>query len=184
VRLGIDLDGVVADFNAGWMRLHADEHGTELTPDLVTGWDDLHEVGGFRSMGEFWWWARGGDRRPSIFRHLDPYPGAVETLEGLARAGHQVVILTSKPWWAIHDTYHWIAEHGLPTREIHMLEDKWQVSCDVYLDDSPKVLPSLAAKRPSAVVCRFVRAWNEPVAGTTDVHDWPGFARLVDDLSS
>ncbi len=32
MRLGIDLDGVVADFNAGWMQMHADEFGTELVP--------------------------------------------------------------------------------------------------------------------------------------------------------
>ncbi len=183
MRLGIDLDGVVANFNAGWMRLHGEEHGTALTPDLVQSWDGLHEVGGFRSMGEFWGWARGGGRRASIFRHLDPYPEAVPTLERLVRAGHEVVILTSKPWWAIHDTYHWIGEHALPTREVHMLDDKWTVACDVYLDDSPLVLPPLAARRPDATVCRFVRAWNDPVPGTVDVWDWAGFERLVDDLA-
>lgn len=182
MRLGIDLDGVVADFNAGWMRLHGDEHGSELTTDLVTHWDGLHELGGFDSMNHFWWWARGDGQRPSIFRHLDPYPDAVETLHRLARDRHEVVILTSKPWWAIHDTYHWIADVGLPTREVHMLDDKWSVPCDVYLDDSPVVLPRLLTRRPDATVCRFVRPWNDPLDGATDVHDWSGFADLVDRL--
>lgn len=183
MRLGIDLDGVVADFNTGWMDLHAREHGSDLTADLVTSWDGLHHVGGFASMGEFWWWARGGDHRPSIFRDLDTYPGAVDTLGRLVRDGHDVVILTSKPWWAIHDTYHWIADNGLPTREVHMRDDKWAVACDVYLDDSPVVLPPLVRHRPEAVVCRFVRPWNEPLAGARDVRGWDDFAALVDDLA-
>jgi 5'(3')-deoxyribonucleotidase len=179
MRLGIDLDGVVADFNAGWMALHAEEHGSDLSPDQVTGWNGLHELGGFAHMGEFWHWARGGDRRPSIFRHLDPYPGAVETLWALARDGHEVVILTAKPDWAIHDTLHWLADHELPTREVHILDDKWRVECDVYLDDSPHVLPAVVDHRPDATVCRFVRSWNQPVDGAVDVADWPGFRQLV-----
>ena len=35
LRLGIDLDGVVADFNGGWMRRYNVEHGTSLDPDHV-----------------------------------------------------------------------------------------------------------------------------------------------------
>lgn len=47
MRLGIDLDGVVTDFDAGWMQVHADEFGiagmsfnrarsiiAELVPDV------------------------------------------------------------------------------------------------------------------------------------------------------
>lgn len=182
VRLGIDLDGVVADFNAGWMRLHADEFGSDLDPSMVQGWDDLHEIGGFSHMGHFWHWARGGRDRPSIFRHLDTFPGAIETLQRFARRGHQVVILTSKPDWAIPDTLHWLADVLMPTREVHFLDDKWRTDCDVYLDDSPTVLPGLVANRPEATVCRFVRSWNLPVDGAVDVSDWDGFAALVDDL--
>jgi len=33
MRLGIDLDGVVANFNAGWMRRYNDEYGTDLKPE-------------------------------------------------------------------------------------------------------------------------------------------------------
>ncbi|MFW2333968.1 hypothetical protein [Ilumatobacter sp.] len=31
MRLGIDLDGVVTDFDAGWMQVHADEFGSAGT---------------------------------------------------------------------------------------------------------------------------------------------------------
>jgi uncharacterized protein len=183
LRLGIDLDGVVCDFNAGWMRLHMAEFGSDLHPEMVVTWNNLHELGGFADMQAFWRWAQGNADRPSIFRHLEPYPGAVETLRALRDEGHDVVIVTAKPRWAIPDTLRWIADHELPTNEIHVRFRKHQVACDVYLDDSPIVLPELAEHRPSAVVCRMVRPWNEAVVGTRDVEDWPAFRALVATLA-
>jgi 5'(3')-deoxyribonucleotidase len=181
VRLGIDLDGVVADFNTGWIRRYNQEFGTDIAFDAVVAWNGIPSLTHFRHMGEFWKWARdhGGH---SLFRHLDTYPGAVETLSSLARR-HQVVILTTKPDWAVHDTFAWIADHRIPTREVHILEDKWEVPCDVYLDDAPHNLAALVAHRPEATVCRFVRPWNEPVAGAFDVETWEQFAQLVNRLS-
>ena len=179
MRLGIDLDGVVADFNAGWIRLHRDEFGSGLHPEMVKTWNGLHELGGFADMGAFWRWARGNADRPSIFRHLDLYPDALDTLNALDCAGHEIVIITTKPKWARVDTLRWLADHELPTAEVHMIVEKHRVDCDVYLDDSPHVLPELLVHRPEAMVCRFVRPWNSPLAGAVDVYDWAGFRELV-----
>ena len=183
MRLGIDLDGVVADFNGGWMRRYNEEHGAELTPDMVVSWDGLHQMTHFADMNEFWRWARNHEG-PSVFRHLEAYTGAVETLRQLNREGNDVVILTAKPDWAVHDTFEWLADHRIPTREVHCLDDKWRIDCDVYLDDSPYVVPELVRQRPEATVCRFVRSWNRPVDGATDVHDWDEFAAMVRQLRS
>ena len=35
MRLGIDLDGVVADFNAGWISRYNREFEANLTTDMV-----------------------------------------------------------------------------------------------------------------------------------------------------
>ncbi|MFO7777366.1 MAG: hypothetical protein R6V28_03335 [Nitriliruptoraceae bacterium] len=184
LRLGIDLDGVVADFNRGWTSAYNDAFGAALGPDMVTTWDSPLALTHFPDMGAFWRWARdhGGH---SVFRHLEPYPGALAALRALAGAGHEVVIITAKPDWAVHDTLRWLADHEVPTREIHVTEDKHRVSCDVYLDDSPAQVATLAEHRGAvAAVCRFVRAWNTPVAGTHDVHDWDGFVALVGRLDA
>jgi len=179
MRLGIDMDGVICDFNAGWMELHRGEFASELQPEMVVTWDNLHELGGFADMEAFWRWARGSDERPSIFRHLEPFPGALETMHDLSRAGHAIVIVTAKPRWAIPDTLRWLADHEVPTREIHVLHRKFEVDCDVYLDDSPIVLPDLVEHRPHATICRMVRPWNSPLDGTVDVNDWSEFAATV-----
>lgn len=179
MRLGIDMDGVICDFNAGWMELHKDEFGSDLHPEMVVTWDNLHELGGFADMAAFWEWAQGSDVRPSIFRHLEPFPDAIETMHRLRDDGHEVVIVTAKPRWAIPDTLRWIADHELPTSEIHVRYRKYTVDCDVYLDDSPIVVPDLVRHRPDALVCRMVRPWNAPVTGAVDVADWPAFRAAV-----
>ena len=182
MRLGIDLDGVVADFNAGWMELYNKEFGAALSTDQVQTWNCLHELTHFTSMGAFWTWARRGGG-PSIFRHFNTFPNAVESLTALADR-HEIVIVTTKPGWAVHDTYAWIAEKRIPTREIHVTADKWRIDCDVYLEDSPYQLPKLVAHQPTSVVCRFVRSWNQPVEGARDVADWGAFVDVVDELAT
>ena len=179
LRLGIDLDGVVADFNRGWMARYNAEFDAALQPDFVRGWDDLHPHTHFRDARSFWRWAS-GDEGPSIFRDLPPYPDALGNLDALHARGHRIVILTHKPDWAVHDTMAWLAEHRIPTREVHFPRDKSAIPCDVYLDDANHNLEAIRRARPRSAVCRFVRAWNEPLTSVADIHDWAGFVELVD----
>lgn len=176
LRLGIDLDGVVADFNVGWMSRYNSQFGTQLRHTQVVGWDGLHRLTHFGTMDDFWAWARSGSS--TIFRDLPPIEGAVDVLRELA-AEHRIVIVSSKFDWAIPDTLEWLAEHRVPAREIHFVWDKTRVPCDVYLEDAPANLEALVAAHPKALVCRMVRPWNRPLAGATDVHDWAGFRTLV-----
>ncbi|CAN5487299.1 MAG: hypothetical protein H0V12_00595 [Chloroflexi bacterium] len=176
LRLGIDLDGVVADFNMGWMERYNRRFGAQLHHSQVVSWDGLHRLTHFSSMDEFWSWAQEGGR--SIFRDLPAFTGAVETMIELAR-DHQIVIISSKFDWAIPDTLEWLAEHRIPAREIHFLWDKTSVACDVYLEDAPHNLEALVNAHPGSVVCRMVRPWNGPLSGAVDVSDWQAFASLV-----
>ncbi len=182
LKLGIDLDGVVADFTAGWMRFYNREYGTQLRVEDSTTWDGLVSLTHFESMSEFWRWSADLDGH-SVFWHLDTFPGAVQALTQLDADGHHIAILTTKPRFAVHDTFEWLARHRIPTTEVHILEDKWRVECDVYLDDSPHVLPGLVRNRPDRTVCRYVRPWNDPVKGTVDVASFDDFREVVSGLA-
>ncbi|MCC5947483.1 MAG: hypothetical protein JJT89_03415 [Nitriliruptoraceae bacterium] len=184
LRLGIDLDGVVADFNRGWTAAYNAAFGTQLEVAMVTSWNSPLALTHFGDMDAFWAWAQQLDGR-SVFRHLEPFPDALPTLHALADAGHDVVVITAKPDWAVPDTLEWLAEHRMPTREIHVTEAKHEVACDVYLDDAPGQVQRIAAARAhEATVCRFVRPWNDPVEGAHDVHDWRQFASVVERLAA
>jgi 5'(3')-deoxyribonucleotidase len=178
MRLGIDLDGVVADFILGWMTRYNLEFGGKLTEDLVDHWDAAGDLTHFETLADFWDWAGATGGGPTVFRHLSTYPGAMPTLCELATE-HDIVILSMKPDWAASDTFAWIAEQHLPTREIHLIRDKWKVDCDIYLDDSPFAIPALVEHRPESIVCRFVRPWNQPVAGAHDIYSWEEFCAFV-----
>ncbi len=178
LRLGIDLDGVVADFNAGWISRYNQQFGTELLPEHVDVWDAPTTLTHFTDMRQFWRWARTSGEGASIFRILEPYSGALDALGRLAR-NHHVVVLTTKPSFAVHDTFEWIAEHRLPTTEVHIVDDKSDVDCDVYLDDADHNLERIRAVHPEALVSRFVRPWNRPHPGVVDVRSWPEFESLV-----
>lgn len=184
LRIGIDLDGVVADFNAGWIELYNREFQADLRSDQVVGWDQMVTLTHFQGMDDFWVWARAAhDDKRCIFRYLGTYPGAVDALRDLA-IRHHVVIVSHKPSWAIPDTLAWLSELEVPLEEIHFLNVKAQVACDVYLEDAPHQLADLRAGRPDATVCRFVRPWNDPVEGCLDIHDWQEFVSYVDGLEA
>ena len=160
------------------MTLYNVEFGTHLTEDIVDHWDAAADLTYFSDMSDFWGWAGAAGGGPTVFRNLTAYPGALRTLNELA-VDHDIVILSMKPDWAASDTFAWIAEHHIPTREVHLLRDKWRVQCDLYLDDSPHALPGLVANRPEAFVCRYGRPWIEPVPGARDIHDWAEFCAFV-----
>lgn len=184
MRLGIDLDGVVANFTQGWMDFYNRDFGTDLRFEDSQNWGDLVDLTHFNDIDEFWRWSSDLDGH-SIFWHLDPFPGAVEAMRSLVDHGHQIVIITTKPDFAYRDTHVWVERHRIPAAELHIFEgnDKWVVECDVYLDDGPHVLPGLLKHRPDKTICRYVRPWNWPLDGAIDVHDFPEFGDLLGRLA-
>lgn len=182
MRLGIDLDGVVANFTQGWMDFYNRDFGTNFSFEDSQNWGDLVDRTHFNNIGEFWDWSSDLDGH-SVFWHLDPFPGAVEALRALVDDGHHIIVITTKPSFAVQDTHDWVERHRLPAAEIHILEDKWLIDADVYLDDGPHILPPLVQHRPDRVVCRYIRPWNVPVDGAIDVRDFDEFRDVLDRMT-
>ncbi len=178
--MGVDLDGVVADFNKGWIRRYNRDFGTDIADDAVEEWDAPVDLTHFAHMDAFWEWAQTCGEGASLFRWLEPYPGALDALVRLDAMGHRVVVLTTKPAFAIHDTYAWLSDNRFPTTEVHIVDNKATVTCDLYVDDADHNVRTLVSEHPASTVCRFVRPWNSPVETAVDVHTWDDIVSVVD----
>lgn len=168
----MDLDGVVANFNRGWVERYNRDFDAAVSEEGIVEWDAPVELTHFEHMGRFWEWARTCGEGRSVFRWLDTYPGAVDSLQRMQSNGYDIVILTTKPAFAVADTHEWLAEQRVPSAEVHILDDKTAVKCDVYVDDADHNVESLVAAHPRATVCRYVQPWNNPVTGAVNVHGW------------
>lgn len=182
VRLGIDLDGVVTDFTKGWVEIYNRDFDAQIRVEDVVTWSAPVKLTHFRNMSQFWRWARTCGDGKSLFRVLLPYPGALAGLDSLVRGGHELVIITTKPRFATDDTYEWLAEHEVPASEVHLIDDKASVFCDLYVDDADHNLRNYRDRRAESVIVRWVQPWNKPLAGVVDAESWPEVLSLANGL--
>jgi 5'(3')-deoxyribonucleotidase len=174
--IGIDLDGVVADFVGGWIGLMTKQFpGWDPPTEAdITDWDFLDKTVFGQSgaaWGSFWSWAA----QERLFSKLDPYPGAVEAIREIGEHS-DVVFITARPVWACEDTLRWLDRMGLGRFTVCFNGDKTSIPCSVYIEDAPHFLVQYDRERPKAVTFRMVRPWNSPTAGARDLDGWGGLA--------
>lgn len=166
--VGIDIDGVVADFVGGWTRAYAYEWPNRgVTAESVQAWDFL-PVTHFGTWGHFWHWVRVNH----IFALLPTYPNATRALGYIQEAGVSFVFITGRPMWAEEETLTWLDGLGFGDVPVHFNGNKGQVKCSVYVEDAPQYLAHLVGTRPDATIYRMVRPWNQPMPGTLDITGW------------
>jgi uncharacterized protein len=118
-----------------------------------------------------------------------PYPGAVETVNGWAAAGHFIHITSHRDERACAATEQWLRQIGLRFDELYCSFDKVgrcaQIEIDLLIDDSPVNLQS--AIDHGIRVATLIHPWNEDLCETEDViaaRDWPDLARRLEPVLS
>lgn len=162
-RIGIDLDGVLFDFIGALERwcdqptiLEEPLRRFERRSAPATRWE----------FYEDWGWTREhftavcdlAVDEGALFMQGDPTTGAVEALQSLLDAGHEVVIVTARNFGKRSEelTRKWLDKHKVPYSELHFAQDKTQFQLDFHLDDSPDVVASFDDTPTTAVV------WHQP----------------------
>jgi 5'(3')-deoxyribonucleotidase len=181
---GVDLDGVCADYTAGFRRVVAAERGIDPAElPLERSW-------GFEEWGidddEFARLHRRAINHHRMFRDLDAFPGCAETLWRLSDAGVWIRIITHRLYvnWGhaqvVSDTVSWLDEARVPYRDLCFLGDKPEVGADVYIDDAPHNVESL--RRAGNQVIVFDQPYNHHLDGPR-VRGWREVEELVYELA-
>jgi uncharacterized protein len=118
-----------------------------------------------------------------------PYPGAVETVNAWAAAGHFIHITSHRHTRAHDATERWLNDIGLRFDELYCSFDKVsrceQIGIDLLIDDSPHNLQQAIDR--GIAVATISHPWNEDVCETEDVicaADWPALAVKLQPLVS
>ncbi len=167
--LGVDLDGVVADFARGlkpiaaeWLGVPADS----LTDEISYGFKEweLERAGGYDDLHRF------AVKERQLFATLPPVSGAPAALRRLDTVPEiRIRIITHRlyiHWFhkeAIRQTSEWLEQHGIPYWDLCFMRDKAAVGANLYLEDSPENIAALRAAKHETIV--VVNSTNRHLPG-------------------
>lgn len=177
--LGVDLDGVVADFYgymrsvaAEWLGKSLEDLPTEVTYGLPE-WGLTPE--NYRAMHRFAVTQRG------LFREMRPIDGAPPALRRLSHAGIYVRIITHRLFIAhfhkeaVQQTIDWLDHYGIPYSDLCLTGEKVAVGADLYIEDAPHNVEALRTVAPTIV---FTNSTNRHIQGLR-ADDWRQAEELI-----
>jgi len=181
--LGVDLDGVCADYTTGLRSVAAREWTVpESTLTTEVSWD-FAEWGLDRAA--FLELHRTGVLEHHMFRDMPALPGCADALWRLSDAGIWIRVITHRlvTNWGhatiVSDTVDWLDRCRIPYRDLCFLGRKVEVQADAYIEDAPHNIEALRAGGNTVVV--FDQPYNRHLGGPR-AHDWVQAEELVAEL--
>jgi 5'(3')-deoxyribonucleotidase len=179
--LGVDLDGVCADFYGRMREIAAEWFERPLEEMTKTPSYGLEEWGvedraQYESLHRFAVTQRG------LFKTCGTVPGARVYLRRLSDEGVRIRIITHRLFIhffhrdAVSQTIEWLDHHGIPYWDLCFMKDKEQVGADIYVDDSPDNIAKLRAKG-LYTIC-FANSTNADI-GPPSASSWEHVYELV-----
>jgi len=165
MRLAIDLDGVVVDWDGGFRRVWNATHPDHQIPLQSRTWESPFEDTGL-SHTAFWKWIDDEE----IYADLPAVPMSLRALDVLTAYDHEITFITNRHQRAERLTDRWLRERHVWHPVIHTA-DKTVHEADVYVDDNNDNLAAYVKAHPTKTIVRVVRPWNEPVTGTIAIEE-------------
>lgn len=182
--LGVDLDGVCADFY-GAMRLVAAEWTSKDVEELPEEVQYGLAAWGISSDEEYKDLHRFAVTQRQLFQKVEPMPGAASTLRRLSEKGVRIRIITHRliiehvHQLSVAQTVAWLDDHAVPYWDLCFMKDKGAVEADLYLEDSPSNVEALRNAGKDVIV--YTNSTNRhlasPPGGRAD--DWVTVEALV-----
>lgn len=173
MRIGFDVDGVLADFNTGFIKRVIHVTGVDLFPPRpfdIPMWDYPQHYGYTEAQVNAVWENIKADA--TFWRRLPEYPGTESflfgTIESLDREGNDVYFITSRPGIAAKkQTENWIRAAGLNWMEPTVLISSAKGLCahalrlDIYVDDRWENCLDVVATSEGTKVYLLDQPWNQ-----------------------
>lgn len=165
MRICVDMDEVLYDFE-GASRFLIEERWGVTIPSPSSHWTYAREWLKENTGSEkawHWLWKGGVDK--GLFRHGHVLRGAFRAMHEMHKAGHELVVITSRPQRAAADTLEWLGYHRMPVTEVHILgPGKRKIDvlpwADLYIDDAPHHIEDVISLTTKVGVL-FDRPWNQ-----------------------
>lgn len=149
LRLGLDIDGCLADFNTGFIALIKQMTGIQL-PVVSSTYPDVwnyHRAGGVTKEQDAVLWAK--IKFSSFWQDLPALPGTAAALRNLANwrtAGHEIYFITSRPGQlAKYQTEEWLKVIGFSIPTVLIADSEAAkgdlargLNLDAFIDDKPE----------------------------------------------
>ncbi len=179
--LGVDLDGVCADFIGGLRPIAAEWLGAPVLklPERVRyGFPEwkLKRAGNYDDLHRF------AVTQRNLFRILRPIEGSAATLRRLSARNVRIRIITNRLYIkyfhqdAVKQTVEWLDEHGIPYWDLCLVRDKVAVGANLYIEDSPDNIEKLLADKHKTII--FTNSTNTHLKGLR-ADSWAEVERLV-----
>jgi len=157
LRIGVDLDGVLAEAMIVWCELYNERYGRSLSLEDIRAWDvwklvKIQRDEFFRILDHAW----------SHWERIPPTEEDVGQHVGLLRELGTVDVVTGRSARTVASAKQWLEAHSIPYDSFVRTEStvaKIRLNYDVFVDDSPRLM-DLIASRSIALGILYTRPWN------------------------
>ena len=183
--LGVDLDGVCADYTSAFRRIVAMERNVDadsLTTEV--SWD-FAEWG--LNRDSFLELHKTSVQDHRMFKNMPALEGVSDALWRLSDAGVWIRIVTHRlvTHWGhaliVSDTVDWLDAKSIPYRDICFLGRKPEIEADAYVEDAPHNVEALRARGNTVIV--FDQPYNRDLDGLR-ASNWVEVEALVSELAA
>lgn len=183
--LGLDLDGVTAEYVDGLRTFVARRHG--FSPeDIARHLPEVEDYGfsDWSGFGEDFFTYHTQAVEEGLYRGISPLEGASKTLWKLSDEGHHIRVITKRfvkngqHGRVVADTAAWLEEFGIPYRDLAFLSKKTDLFADVYIDDAPSNIELFKKEWKDHII--FDAPYNRHLKGDR-AHNWSELYDLIQD---
>lgn len=163
LRLGIDVDGVLADFDPAYQRELNRIGGTNIPPYIPTMWHHENPAGFSRETVEEFWNTTA--QAPAFWADLLPIAGRNPSTVRTLADHHDIIFVSKRPLHLQRTTAAWIDRHitlgGVTLHSNHKGHIACGLELDAFWDDKPENLMDIGKHSPNTRRFLIDQPWNQ-----------------------